>query len=179
VLPLLDWCIGSDESNPPESAARALEADSYYQRLVLAVAPLQLLATMAGAWVAASLAMSWLGLLGLVLTVGCVNGFGIVAAHELGHKKSRFAQRVAKLQLALAAYGHFLLNATAATTAMSPRRWIRPVQGWVKAFGNSCHARCGAACARPGRWGVRACKPRVKAAGVGATTFCKPGRQPP
>jgi alkane 1-monooxygenase len=109
-VPVLDWCVGSDNSNPPESAARALEADHYYQRLVILVVPFQILATVAGAWTAASAALSWPAWLGLVLTVGGVNGFGIVAAHELGHKKTRAAQWLAKVELAVTAYGHFFVE---------------------------------------------------------------------
>jgi alkane 1-monooxygenase len=44
------------------------------------------------------------------LKVGGVNGFGIVAAHELGHRKTRTAQWLAKLELAVAAYGHFFVE---------------------------------------------------------------------
>jgi alkane 1-monooxygenase len=110
LLPLLDWWVGSDTSNPPDSATRALEADPYYHRMVMVTVPFQLLATAAGAWAAASLSLSWPSLLGLVLTVGGVNGFGIVAAHELGHKKTRSAQWLAKIELAMCAYGHFFVE---------------------------------------------------------------------
>jgi alkane 1-monooxygenase len=110
VVPLLDWCIGSDASNPPADAARALEADGYYQALVMAVVPFQITATVAGAWVAASLSLTGPAWLGLILTVGGVNGIGIVAAHELGHKKTRLAQGLAKVELAIAAYGHFFVE---------------------------------------------------------------------
>jgi alkane 1-monooxygenase len=110
VVPLLDWRIGVDTSNPPEGAARALEADGYYQSLVMLVVPFQILATVAGAWAATSVALSWPAWIGLILTVGGVNGFGIVAAHELGHKKTPFAQWLAKVELAVAAYGHFFVE---------------------------------------------------------------------
>jgi alkane 1-monooxygenase len=110
ALPLLDWLIGADTSNPPDSATRALEADPYYHRMVLVTVPFQLLATAAGAWAATSLGLSWPALIGLVLTVGGVNGFGIVAAHELGHKKTRSAQWLAKIELAMCAYGHFFVE---------------------------------------------------------------------
>ncbi len=110
LLPLLDWWIGTDTSNPPQSATAALEADPYYHRMVLVTVPFQLLATAAGAWAATSLGLSWSALIGLVLTVGAVNGFGIVAAHELGHKKTRSAQWLAKIELAMCAYGHFFVE---------------------------------------------------------------------
>jgi alkane 1-monooxygenase len=77
---------------------------------VLVTVPFQLAATVAGAWAAASLGLAWPALIGLVLTVGGVNGFGIVAAHELGHKKSRSAQWLAKIELAMCAYGHFFVE---------------------------------------------------------------------
>jgi alkane 1-monooxygenase len=110
ILPVLDWWIGTDTSNPPDSATRALEADPYYHRMVMVTVPFQLLATAAGAWAATSLGLSWPALIGLVLTVGAVNGFGIVAAHELGHKKTRSAQWLAKIELAMCAYGHFFVE---------------------------------------------------------------------
>jgi alkane 1-monooxygenase len=110
VLPLLDWLIGTDTSNPPESATAALEADPYYHRMVMITVPFQLVATVAGAWAATSLGLAWPALVGLVLTVGAVNGFGIVAAHELGHKKARSAQWLAKVELAMCAYGHFFVE---------------------------------------------------------------------
>jgi alkane 1-monooxygenase len=110
ILPVLDWWVGTDTSNPPDSATRGLEADPYYHRVVMLTVPFQLMATVAGAWAAASQPLSWPAWLGLVLTVGAVNGFGIVAAHELGHKKSRLAQWLAKIELAMCAYGHFFVE---------------------------------------------------------------------
>jgi hypothetical protein len=49
LVPVLGWCVRSDSSNPAQSAAPALEADRYCQRLVILVVPFQILATVAGA----------------------------------------------------------------------------------------------------------------------------------
>ena len=40
VAPLLDLALGSDTSNPPESAVPQLEADAYYRRVTIALVPL-------------------------------------------------------------------------------------------------------------------------------------------
>src|SRR5690349_15671713 len=34
VIPLLDWLLGEDDSNPPEAAVPALEAQRYYRYAV-------------------------------------------------------------------------------------------------------------------------------------------------
>ena len=40
VAPLLDWLLGEDQSNPPESAVPALDADRYYRWITFLLAPL-------------------------------------------------------------------------------------------------------------------------------------------
>src|SRR5437870_1152336 len=40
VIPLFDWLIGTDRTNPPESAVRQLEDDPYYRAIVFAYIPL-------------------------------------------------------------------------------------------------------------------------------------------
>ena len=39
VAPLLDWMLGVDQSNPPESAVPALEHDRYYRRITFLLVP--------------------------------------------------------------------------------------------------------------------------------------------
>src|SRR5258708_36146251 len=41
VIPVLDWLVGSDTSNPPESMVGALEEDRYYRLCTYAFLPLQ------------------------------------------------------------------------------------------------------------------------------------------
>ncbi len=110
VVPALDRWIGADRSNPPESAIAALENDPYYQRLLVALLPLQLATTVGGSWVVVAMQPGWLDLAGLLLTVGGVNGFAIVAAHEAGHKSGRAWRWLALLELAPSAYGHFYVE---------------------------------------------------------------------
>lgn len=107
LVPLLDWRVGSDESNPPAAAIGRLEGDRYYRRVLLATFPLQMLGTVVGVWVATTSALNGLQWLGLAVTAGIVSGGGINAAHEWGHKRGAFAALMSKLSLAPAAYGHF------------------------------------------------------------------------
>ncbi|MGB0133421.1 alkane 1-monooxygenase [Dokdonella sp.] len=107
VVPLLDWWVGSDASNPPHAAIDGLEGDRYYRGLLLATYPLQMLGLLVGVWVATTAELNPLQWLGLAITVGIVSGGGINAAHEWGHKRGGFASLMSKLSLAPAAYGHF------------------------------------------------------------------------
>ncbi len=110
VIPLFDWLVGTDRTNPPESAVAGLENDPYYRWIVYAYIPSQYVVTVVGAWLAVSLSPNWWEFLGLVFTVGMVNGISINTAHELGHKKGSFERWLAKLTLAPVAYGHFFVE---------------------------------------------------------------------
>ncbi len=107
VVPLLDWWIGADQGNPPESATERLDRDAFYRRVLLASLPLQFASTVLGVWVATTQSLNPLQWLGLAITVGIVNGAGINTAHEWGHKRGWFAAFMSRLSLAPAAYGHF------------------------------------------------------------------------
>ena len=110
IAPVLDWLIGEDRVNAPESAVPALNDDRYYLRIVYAYIPSQYLATMAGAWLAVNGHLAVWEMIGLLITVGVANGVGINTAHELGHKTNRFERWLAKITLAPVAYGHFFIE---------------------------------------------------------------------
>lgn len=110
VIPLLDWLIGVDRTNAPESAVRDLENDRYYRAIVYAYIPTQFVLTAWGAWLIVNHHPAWWEALGLVLTVGTINGVAINTAHELGHKTNSLERWLAKLTLAPVAYGHFFIE---------------------------------------------------------------------
>lgn len=110
VIPFLDWMVGTDKSNPPESAVPDLEDDRYYRAIVYAYIPTQFVLTIFGAWIVVSSNLAVWELLSLVITVGLINGVGINTAHELGHKKGSGERWLAKLTLAPVAYGHFYVE---------------------------------------------------------------------
>jgi len=112
IIPILDWLIGVDRNNAPESAVAQLEADPYYRAIVYAYVPLQYAATIWGAWLVVNAQPTWWETLGLVITVGIVNGIAINTAHELGHKKEALERWLAKITLAPVAYGHFYVEHT-------------------------------------------------------------------
>ena len=105
--PLLDWWLGEDENNPPEAVVPQLEADRYYRWLTYAVVPLHYLTLIACAvWAATQPMPLWAqGVLAMV--AGMTSGLGINTGHELGHKPTRLERWLAKLVLAVPAYGHF------------------------------------------------------------------------
>ena len=108
--PLLDWLFGEDANNPPEEVVMQLDRDPYYRRLTYAVVPLHYVSLFGVAWYAASADLSWWGFLGLAVIAGLTAGLAINTGHELGHKNSRLEKWLAKIVLAVPAYGHFSIT---------------------------------------------------------------------
>ncbi|MGN6829707.1 alkane 1-monooxygenase [Paucibacter sp. M5-1] len=110
LIPLLDALLGPDRSSPPESAVPGLERRLWYRAIVVAFVPLQYGMTIYGAWIATSQALTPLGWIGLILSVGGINGIAINTAHELGHKHPAWERWLARVALAPVAYGHFYIE---------------------------------------------------------------------
>lgn len=110
VIPVIDWLVGVDRTNPPESAVKQLEEDRYYRAIVYAYIPAQIAMTIWVAWLVVTADPSTLELIGLVFSTGTINGIAINTAHELGHKKESLDRWLAKLTLAPVAYGHFFVE---------------------------------------------------------------------
>ena len=110
VIPLLDWMLGTDASNPPESAVAALEQDRYYRYIVYAAVLIQYGIFIWGFALIAGGGLTWFEQLGLAVSVGGTSGVSINTAHELGHKTDPFERWLAKIALAPVAYGHFYVE---------------------------------------------------------------------
>jgi alkane 1-monooxygenase len=110
VIPLLDWAIGTDASNPPEAAVAGLEQDSYYRAIVYVAVAIQYFVFAWGFALIANGGLAWHEQLGLAVSVGGVSGVSINTAHELGHKTRAFERWLAKVALAPVAYGHFYVE---------------------------------------------------------------------
>lgn len=108
--PILDWIIGEDRNNPPEALVMQVDQDHYYRRLTYATVPLHFLTLITAAWYAGTQDLSFAGLAGLALVAGMTAGLAINTGHELGHKNSRLEKWLAKLVLAVPAYGHFTID---------------------------------------------------------------------
>ncbi len=110
LMPLLDYFIGEDENNPPEAQVPALEADRYYRWLTWATVPLHFVALIGCAWWVGTHELPWWAVLLLAYVAGTDSGLGINTGHELGHKRTRTEQWLARLVLAVPAYGHFTVE---------------------------------------------------------------------
>lgn len=109
-IPLLDWLLGTDTSNPPEEIVPQLEEDRYYRWLTWGTVPLHFLTLVLVAWFVASHELSLAAVLLLAVIAGLFSGLGVNTAHELGHKKTRLEQNLAIWALAVPAYGHFCVE---------------------------------------------------------------------
>ena len=110
LVPFVDYAIGKDTSNPPESAVGRLETDPYYRWCVYLFLPLQLASLVFACWMWAHGGLTAVDKLGLAFTVAMVAGISINTAHELGHKRSTHERWLSKLALAQTCYGHFFVE---------------------------------------------------------------------
>jgi alkane 1-monooxygenase len=107
IAPLLDWLLGEDRSNPPESAVPALDADRYYRWVTYLLVPVLWLSFIFSAWFVVHYDLPLHGWIAMILITGSVGGFCINLGHELGHKNTALERWLAKIVLAPTAYGHF------------------------------------------------------------------------
>lgn len=112
LLPALDYILGGDRNNPPESAVPELENDRYYRVLTYLFLPIQYGVFFWGIWAFATIELPWYSQLGLAISIGGIGGLGINTAHELGHKKPELERWLAKIALAQTFYGHFFTEHT-------------------------------------------------------------------
>ncbi len=109
-IPLLDFLWGTDTNNPPEEIVPQLESDIFYRWLTYLAVPLHFITLILMAWFVATHELSAVAVLLLAVTAGLFSGLGVNTAHELGHKKTRLEQNLAKWALAVPAYGHFCVE---------------------------------------------------------------------
>jgi alkane 1-monooxygenase len=110
LIPLLDQLIGEDPNNPPEALVPQLAADPWYRWLAWGAVPAVWLTVAVAAWFAVHGGLSWIGWLGLAVSAGWTSGAGINVGHELGHKKAPLERWLARVALAPAGYGHFVVE---------------------------------------------------------------------
>jgi alkane 1-monooxygenase len=110
VSPAIDALFGEDRNNPPEEVVRQLDQDLYYRRLTYAVVPLHYITLVTCAWYAGTQELSMWAFVGVALVAGMTAGLAINTAHELGHKNTKLEKLLAKIVLAVPAYGHFTIE---------------------------------------------------------------------
>jgi alkane 1-monooxygenase len=110
VFPVIDYFMGEDTSNPPESVVPQLEADPYYRYITMLQVPIVIATFIFCGWFVANHELSITGYIATALIAGYIGGYGLNIGHELGHKKNKIDQWMAKIVLAPAAYGHFFIE---------------------------------------------------------------------
>ena len=110
LAPFIDMLFGEDRNNPPEEVVMQLDQDPYYRRLTYIVVPLHFITLVGTATYAATQDISGWAVLGLAVVAGMTAGLAINTGHELGHKNSKLEKLLAKLVLAVPAYGHFTID---------------------------------------------------------------------
>jgi alkane 1-monooxygenase len=107
IVPVLDFVLGEDNSNPPASAVPRLEADFYYRVLTWVTVPLHYVSLFVAVYWASTSSLSSPAWLALAWSAGLVGGLAVNTGHELGHKRTTIEQALARLALAVPGYGHF------------------------------------------------------------------------
>ncbi|WP_084510485.1 alkane 1-monooxygenase [Nocardia lijiangensis] len=110
AIPLLDWAVGDDGSNPRDEDYEVLSNDRYYRWCTYLFLPMQFIGLLIAGYLWSRTELSMADKLGLAVTLGVVSGIGINAAHELGHRVERMERWLAKIALAQSGYGHFFVE---------------------------------------------------------------------
>ncbi|MFC8046382.1 alkane 1-monooxygenase [Nocardia sp. NPDC057353] len=110
AIPVLDWVVGEDGSNPRDEDYERLSADRFYRWCTYLFLPIQLIGLLIACAMWAGTELSVVDKVGLATTLGLVSGIGINAAHELGHRVEHLERWLAKIALAQSGYGHFFVE---------------------------------------------------------------------
>lgn len=110
LMPVVDMVVGINVSNAPEGAVPRLEADSYYKYVTYVSVALHYLALLAGAWIVGTQPLDGVAYVGLTLSCGLISAYGIVTAHELGHKRDSLSRWLSKITLASGFYGQYMVD---------------------------------------------------------------------
>lgn len=107
VIPLVDFVLGEDRSNPPEAAVPELSDDPYYRTLLLFSVPMFYIVYIGGVWFLMTQDLPIWAQVAFAVGIGLVNGNANTIGHELGHKSNAVDQLFARLALISIGNGHF------------------------------------------------------------------------
>jgi alkane 1-monooxygenase len=109
IVPILDYIIGKDPSNPDEAVqVPAMTQETFYRVLTLLMVPLWYGVLLYAGWVFVNNDYGWFGQLGWIVSIGTVGGvIAINLAHELIHKDSTLESWAGGLLLASVTYAGF------------------------------------------------------------------------
>ena len=110
LIPVLDYLLGTDRTNPPEEIVPLLDKDEYYKWLTYMAIPLHFVALGVSVWFIATVPLELGFYIGFAVVVGIFNGLCINTAHEIGHKNTKLDKLLSRIALAVCGYGHFCIE---------------------------------------------------------------------
>jgi alkane 1-monooxygenase len=111
IIPLLELFIKPNPSNLTEAEEEMMRQDYRFDGLLYAVVILQYISLIFFLVSLQEPQLSWITLVGRVMTMGLLCGiFGINVGHELGHRKQKKEQWLAKASLLSSQYLHFFIE---------------------------------------------------------------------
>ena len=111
LLPLLELFLTQSEANPDVEEEERLKNSMFFDLAVYLAVPAQYGLLFYFLWQISTKAFSGVELVGLIATMGiCCGVFGINVAHELGHRKKKHEQWMAKSLLLTSLYMHFFIE---------------------------------------------------------------------
>ena len=158
-MPLLDYFIGEDDNNPPEAVVPQLEEDRYYRWLTWVTVPLHFVALIGCAWWVGTQDLAWWAVRVLAYVAGTDSGPGHQHRPRAGPQAHPLEQWLARLVLAVPAYGHFTVE-----HGRGHHRWVSTPRGPRQCAHGREHlplraARVArAASAAPGHWSASGCR---------------------
>jgi alkane 1-monooxygenase len=110
AMPIVDLILGINTTNTPEPAVARIENDHYYHWITYVSVACHYAALLVGAWEVSMHSLDGISYLGMALSAGLISAYGIVTAHELGHKRSGVERWLAKITLATGVYGQYMID---------------------------------------------------------------------
>lgn len=111
IIPLVELFIKPDASNMSAAEEEVAKNDKVYDYLLYFIVMLQIPTLVFFLFSMQKSALSTTDVVGRILTMGILCGtFGINVGHELGHRKNKFEQFLAKLALLSSLYMHFFVE---------------------------------------------------------------------
>ena len=109
LIPVLDYIIGKDPSNPDEAVqVPAMTEERTYRVLTLLMVPIWLGVLLYSGWVFVNNDYGWFGMLGWIVSIGTIGGvIAINLAHEMIHKDPKIENWAGGLLLASVTYAGF------------------------------------------------------------------------
>jgi alkane 1-monooxygenase len=110
LIPIVDWLVGTDTSNPPEEIVPQLNVDPHYRWLIVAAIPVPFIVIAVSAWLVATHSLPIGFFIAFSVVMGLYGGVSINTAHEIGHKTSKLERFLSRVVLAATGYGHFCIE---------------------------------------------------------------------